>query len=204
MYPFFRLLGYLRRLSQSHEASPPRSAQREGNETHSCHAETPEQLEWSAPEIDPSSVTSFSALPEHLVDAVRRLKPFLPVGCELLAEGDLRVVGSRPIDAGGFADVWTGERNDGTVVAIKSHRYHSTSSCRSTYLVSHQRYQTAVCFTHWGPPSEIVPGGIDLQPPRRRWQEFCIVHRCLLHSRTPLCPRFHIHGSFESQRVSEG
>ena len=92
------------------------------------------------PEIDLSPVNNTGTPPEHLVDAVRNLRPFLPTGCELLGEGDLKVVGSSPIDAGGFADVWVGERDDGTKVAIKLYRYYSSSSCLPTYLVSVKRY----------------------------------------------------------------
>ena len=139
MSPFFRLPRYLHRHSHRRETSPPKRTLFEGSETQLCHTEAPKQLELPALEIVLSSVTNPGTPPEHLVDAVRCLKPFLPIGCELLGQDDLRIVGSSPIDADGFADVWVGERNDGTVVAIKSHRHHATLSCRSIYLVSHQR-----------------------------------------------------------------
>jgi len=87
------------------------------------------------PEVDLSPVNNTGTPPEHLVDAVRNLGPFLPNGCELLGEGDLRIVGSTIINAGGFADVWVGERDDGTKVAIKSYRYYSSSGCLPIYLV---------------------------------------------------------------------
>ena len=139
MNPFIPLLRYLYRFFHPRKAPNPGSTQYKWSETHPCRG--------TALEINLSSVMSPGALPEHLVDAVRRLKPFLPVGCEVLGQGDLKVIGSRPVDAGGFADIWVGERHDGTVVAIKSHRYHSTSSCRSIYLVSHWRHQAVVRFT---------------------------------------------------------
>lgn len=89
-------------------------------------------------------MTNLGVLPEELVDAVRGLKQLLPIGCELFGEGDLKLVGSRPIDVGGFADVWVGERNDSTVVAVKSRRYYSSSSYLPVYSVSHRRHLTAV------------------------------------------------------------
>lgn len=89
----------------------------------------------------PPMLSDPGTLPEHIVDAVRNLKPLLPSGCELLGQEDLKITGSCPIDAGGFADVWVGEMNDGTKVAIKSYRYYSSSSCLPVYLVSDQRYR---------------------------------------------------------------
>lgn len=41
-----------------------------------------------------------------------------------MGQGDLKFVGSRPIDARGFADVWDGTRNGGNAVAVKSLRYY--------------------------------------------------------------------------------
>ena len=86
-------------------------------------------------EVDFSSMTNPGTPPKHLVDTVHNLSSFLPIECELLGQGDLKIVGSHPIDAGGFADVWVGERCDGTKVAIKSHRHYSSSSCLSVCLV---------------------------------------------------------------------
>ena len=87
-------------------------------------------------EVDLSSMANPGTPPDHLVDAVHNLGPFLPIECELLGHGDLKIVGPHPINAGGFADVWIGERCDGTKVAIKSHRHYSSSSCLPVYLVS--------------------------------------------------------------------
>ncbi|KAF9646912.1 kinase-like protein [Thelephora ganbajun] len=72
--------------------------------------------------------------PEQLVDAVRNLSPFLLNGSEMLGQEDLKITGPHPINAGGFANVWVGERNDGTTVAIKSYRYYASSSCLPIYL----------------------------------------------------------------------
>ena len=102
----------------------------------SCTVDTLDHSLSLPPEIDLSPMNNPGTPPEHLVDAVRNLGPFLPAGCELLGQGDLKIIGSCPIDAGGFADIWVGERDDGTKVAIKSYRYYSSSSCLPIYLVS--------------------------------------------------------------------
>ena len=133
---FSRRFTHLSQLFHPHGTSPPRREQYEGSEIHSCIYEASSQLELLASEIDLSPIVNPGAVPEHLVDAVHHLKPLLPVNCEFLGLGDLKIVGSRPVDAGGFADVWIGERNDSTMVAIKSHRYYSSSSCLPVFSVS--------------------------------------------------------------------
>ena len=132
---FCRALNYICRLFHPHETLPLGRVQNEGSEMQLCLAEEPVQLESLPPCIDLSTIANPTAQPEDLVDAVHDLKPFLSAGCEFLGQGDLKIVGTCPIDAGGFADVWMGERNDGTVVAIKSHRHHSSSSCLPIYSV---------------------------------------------------------------------
>jgi len=134
MGPFCRSLKYLCQPFHHHETLPG-CAQHEGSEIHLCLAEEPVQLESLPPDIGLSTMANPTALPEDLVDAVRDLKPFLPIGCEFLGQDDLAIVGAHPIDAGGFADVWIGKRNDGTAVAIKSHRCYSLSSCLPIYSV---------------------------------------------------------------------
>jgi len=137
--PLLRLL----RPSHSHGSLSSRGERREWCGLPSYIVDTPDQS-WSLPlEIDLSLVNSPGTQPEHLVDAVRSLRPFLPVGCELLGQEDLKLVGSHPIDAGGFADVWVGEKNNGATVAIKSLRHYSSSSCVPIYLVSGERYCNA-------------------------------------------------------------
>ena len=89
-------------------------------------------------------MANYGTLPEELVDAVHHLKPFLPIGCEFLGQDDLKIVGPYPIDAGGLADVWAGEKTDGTRLAIKSHRCYSSSSHLPVYLVSRRDNLTAV------------------------------------------------------------
>jgi len=120
--------------------TPPSRGGRHERCGFSCVVDT--QYQSLPPEIDLSPMNNPGTPPETLIDAVRNLKPFLPSGYELLGQGDLKITSSYPIDAGGFADVWVGEMNDGTTVAIKSHRYYSSSSCLPVYLVSTEHYQT--------------------------------------------------------------
>ena len=81
--------------------------------------------------------------PNSLVSCVRHLEEFLPDGCQLLGPDDLKITGSVPVDAGGLADVWIGEKN-GTTVAIKSFRYYVSQSPLPVYLVSRGRYSNAL------------------------------------------------------------
>lgn len=138
MIPFFHLLAYP--CGRLHSHGTPPSAQLNWGGVHSRFTEGAGQPEPRMLEIDVLALTDPNALPEHLVDAVRRLKFFLPADCEMLGQDDLKIVESFPIDAGGFAEVWLGERNDGTAIAIKSHRCHSSSSRLPVYMVSDQHY----------------------------------------------------------------
>jgi len=142
---FPHLLMYLRLLFHPQGTPPSRDAQHDWCGMPSSTTDALDHSLSLLPEIDLSSLNNPGTPPEHLVDAVRNLGPFLPIGCELLGQGDLKVVGSSPVDAGGFADIWVGERDDGTKVAIKSYRYYSSSSCLPTYLVSVDRYRNVFC-----------------------------------------------------------
>lgn len=134
---FSRVLASLRQSFNLGRTTPSRSVQHEGP------AKTPRgvqalagQLQSLPPEVDLSFVNNPSTSPEHLVDAVQLLKPHLPIGCQLFGQGDMKIVGPFPIDAGGFADIWVGEMSDETVVAVKSYRYYSLSSHLPIYSVS--------------------------------------------------------------------
>ena len=72
-----------------------------------------------------------------LVDPVGLLWSFLPPGCRRLGQQDLNIVGTYPIDAGGFADVWAGEMGDQRV-AIKSYRHCESTGCALVCMVSHR------------------------------------------------------------------
>ena len=142
---FPRLLVYLHLLFHLRGTPTSRDAHHDRCDMPSCTVDALDHSLSLPPEIDLSPMNSPGIPPEHLVDAVRNLGPFLPTGCELLGQGDLKITGSGPIDAGGFADIWVGERDDGTKVAIKSYRYYSSSTCLPTYLVSSKRYHNVLC-----------------------------------------------------------
>lgn len=138
---FSRLLMYLCLLVHPQEPSPSGAVQDEPRGIVSHPAGVLDHSLSLPPEVDLSSITNPGTPPEHLVVAVRNLRPLLPIGCELFGQDDLSIIGSYPIDAGGFADVWMGKMNDGTTVAIKLYRHYSSSSCLSIYMVSAKRYR---------------------------------------------------------------
>ena len=139
-----RLLLYFCLVFHPHGPSSSRDARHEWC-SFSCAADAPDQSQFLPSEIDLSPLSNPSTPPEQIIDAVQNLKSLLLAnGCELLGQGDLRMVGSRPIDAGSFADVWAGEMKDGTTVAIKSYRRYSSLSCLPVYQVSGERYQNVV------------------------------------------------------------
>lgn len=119
---FSRLPTYLRRLSH-----PDTSLEGVGSPLPTT--DVPDQFGSSPPGIDPG------ALCEHIVDLVHHLQSLLPSDCKWLEEGAIEVVGERPVDAGGFADVWVGMMEN-RKVAIKSYRCYSSSDYLPTYVVS--------------------------------------------------------------------
>ena len=83
-------------------------------------------------EADHSLITDLG----RLVHLAGRLRPSLPPGCRWLGQEDVRVTGTRPIDAGGFANVWVGEMDD-LKVAVKSYRCYASTDHMPTYSVSY-------------------------------------------------------------------
>ena len=142
---FPRLLIYLRLLFYPKRNPHSGGGQHDWCGVPYCAVEALDHLPLRPPEIDLSPMNDPGTPPEHLVDAVRNLRPFLPIGCELLGQGDLKIVGLSPVDAGGFADTWVGERDDGTKVAIKSYRYYSSSGCLPIYLVGVECNRSTFC-----------------------------------------------------------
>ena len=67
-------------------------------------------------------------------DLVLGSRPPLPPICNRLEEGDVQMVGSWPIRAGGFADLWRGSL-EGRQVAIKSYRCYSCSGPSGIFSV---------------------------------------------------------------------
>ena len=67
-------------------------------------------------------------------DLVLGSRPPLPPICNRLEEGDVQMVGSWPIRAGGFADLWRGSL-EGRQVAIKSYRCYPCSGPSGIFSV---------------------------------------------------------------------
>lgn len=65
-----------------------------------------------------------------------QLLQFLPPDFQLLGQEDLDIVGTRPIAAGAFADVWVGQMG-GKKVAVKSYRRYDSVDYTSASAVSH-------------------------------------------------------------------
>ena len=74
--------------------------------------------------------------PDTLISLADRLRPILPSNYRWLGQGDLNVVGTCPLDAGGFANVWIGELSD-QKVAVKSYRCYSSADYILIYTASH-------------------------------------------------------------------
>jgi len=94
-----------------------------------------DQSDPTRPEIGRTPQIDSGALHEHLIELVSHLPPLLSDGCGWLERGALELIGGRPVDAGGVADVWIGMMGD-RKVAIKSYRYCLSSDYLPTYVVS--------------------------------------------------------------------
>jgi len=118
----------------------PRDAHLEGGEVLPHDIHPPGKSEKSPPETD-HSITADVGILVNLAD---QFQLPLPPNCRRLGQGDLRIIGTRPVDAGGFADVWVGEMGDQMVV-VKSYRYYASASCAPAYKVS---YPQPLCALH--------------------------------------------------------
>ena len=116
---------------------PPRNVQLEEDDapSHGFH-----HRDHSPPGIDRSLTTDLGTL----INLAGQLQQSLPPNYRWLGQGDLRVVGIRPIDAGGFADVWVGEMGN-RKVAVKSYRCYASADHTATYNVS---YPHRSCVSH--------------------------------------------------------
>ena len=79
-----------------------------------------------------------------LIDLAGRLRLSLPPSSRWFGPGDLRVIVTRLVDAGGFADLWVGEMV-GRKVAIKSYRCYLSGSCMPIYKVGLPQPLCALC-----------------------------------------------------------
>lgn len=116
----------------AYHAVPSGGVQLEGGDALSHSSHPRDQPELSPPEIDHSPTTDLSTL----INLAGRLQPFLLPGYRWLGQEDLKIVGTRHIDSGGFADVWVGEMGD-RKIAVKSYRCYASANCTSIYNVSH-------------------------------------------------------------------
>ncbi|KAF9647760.1 kinase-like protein [Thelephora ganbajun] len=82
-------------------------------------ADGPNKLESS--ELDLPLPVDPEALREHHLDLVLHLQGLFSTSCKWLEQGDIKIVGGFPVDAGGYANVWAGTMDD-RKVAIKSYR----------------------------------------------------------------------------------
>jgi hypothetical protein len=103
----------------------------EGDDILSHDIHPHDQSESSPPEIDYSSVISTGTL----ISMAVQLRPSLPADCPWMGQEDLKVVGTHPIDAGGFADVWVGEMGH-RKIAIKSYRCNASADYAQIYGAS--------------------------------------------------------------------
>ena len=110
---------------------PPRGVPLEEDDTLSPDIHSHNQSESSPLGIDYSSAMGT----DTLVSMAVQLRPSLPANCAWMGQGDLKVVGTHPIDAGGFADVWVGEMVD-RKIAIKSYRCNASADYAQIYGAS--------------------------------------------------------------------
>ena len=109
--------------------TPPRSVPLEWNDVLSYDIHSHYQSESSPTDCSPTTDIGI------FLDMAGRLRPSLPADCLWLGQEDAKVIGTHPIDAGGFADVWAGEMGD-RKIAIKSYRCHASADYAQIYWVS--------------------------------------------------------------------
>ena len=147
---------------------PPQGAQAEGGNVMSWGAHLYDLIVSSPLTTGHSLTTDLDAL----VDLASRLSSSLPTNCQRLGQHDLKVVGTHPIDAGGFADVWPGEMG-GRKVAVKSYRCYLSTDSASTHIeVSHT--SPDVCYAHQQP--------INRDFTMKRWYTLVSLARTWYHS----------------------
>ena len=134
---FSRLLEYLHLLFHPHGTPHPRGVRcNERCDVSPRDISVPGQLQALPPVLDSSPTNNSDYTSHHYpVGDVQSPKLSSSKLCESFGQKDLGIVGSCPIDAGGSADVWLGERN-GETVAIKSYRHNASSDRFIVYLVS--------------------------------------------------------------------
>ena len=93
---------------------------------------TPVQLEVvSCPDLDLDIIP----LSQHHTRIAQVVRSFTPSTCRWLSLEDIRLIGSRPIAAGGFTDIFEAMYDGGGVI-LKSYRRHVTSDIIGVVKVS--------------------------------------------------------------------
>ena len=63
----------------------------------------------------------FVSLPQHYARVAQVLQPFMPSTCHFFDKEAVSLIGTHPVAAGGFADIWEATY-DNRKVALKSYR----------------------------------------------------------------------------------
>ena len=95
---------------------------------------TPVQLEVAGwPDLDLDTIP----LSQHHTQIAQVLRSFTPSTCRWLSLEDIRLIGSRPIAAGGFTDIFEAVYDGGRVI-LKSYRRYVTSDIAGVAKVLHE------------------------------------------------------------------
>ena len=81
------------------------------------------------------------SLSQHYMQMAHALQPFMPSTCRFLNPGDVKLVGTHPMAAGGFADIWEATY-EGRRVAFKSYRCYTSSDVAP---VAEVHYNRSIC-----------------------------------------------------------
>jgi hypothetical protein len=97
----------------------------------SCSSQSENTAYLLSPNVPQSSVTDDNLPDEYYSEVVRRM---LPPNCTSFQGDEVRVVGSTPIQAGGYTDVWEATLN-GRNVVLESYRPYETGDIEHTSRV---------------------------------------------------------------------
>ena len=92
----------------------------------------------TTPPSPPASGMDVVSLSQHYAQIAHALRPFMPSNCCSLNPEDVKLVGARPMAAGGFADIWKAIY-DGRRVALKSYRCYMSFDVTRTVEVHYNR-----------------------------------------------------------------
>lgn len=87
-----------------------------------------------------SRLTPTSSLPlamdyvGHFTQNVQAFRPLMPSSCCFIDSEDVKLIGSCPVAAGGFADIWEAT-HDNRKVSLKSYRCYTSSDSAHIFEV---------------------------------------------------------------------